>query len=517
MWFKRNTDGWRGWRGYLVVAAVTCHLLSPSAAADPLRIVSVSDAPRNKESMKGADVFLNHLESGYTISLAHINVGDPQSDLSALEDCDVILFHPRGPIPDVRLDRLRVHLENGPPLVALRGAVHAFGGESGFDRKVLGARYSGQHEEGLTTRTRPAAEGEKHPIFEGVAPIRLRDNLQRFEEFSKDVTPLMIGAVPGSPPQTIAWTRQQGERRIFHASLGGDHDFENDSVKRLIANALFWAARINPQRIRLPELARWERKQGDLTVPLRSRKQAGEGGGNAWRESVDPVTLPVDVSALIVADMRDAHWCASAAAQVDAMAEKVNQLVSAARKAGMLIVHVPSETTSFYDYHPARRRVEEIAALTVEGNYPIGPSRTREVALPPMPIANSNCPGGGNPYPAWTRQHPAIAIHDTDIISGVGLQLYSYLLGNGIDTLFYVGIHANTTLIDRSYGMRQMSEWEMDCVLIRDLTDIMFDPQAPPRMPHDLALQQVIEHLEKHLLPTVTSQELTEALGKITP
>jgi hypothetical protein len=134
-----------------------------------------------------------------------------------------------------------------------------------------------------------------------------------------------------------------------------------------------------------------------------------------------------------------------------------------------------------------------------------------------MPIANSDCPGGGASYAAWTRQHPAIAIHDTDVISGQGQQLYSYLASNGIDTLFYVGVHANTTLIERSYGMRQMSVWDMDCVLIRDLTDIMFDAGAPPQMPHETALQGVVEHLEKHLVSTITSQQLAAALAKIKP
>lgn len=444
-------------------------------------------------------------------------MGDLPADLRVVEGCDVILFHPQGPVPDGERDRLRASLERGPALVALRGAVHAFGDMSGFDLKVLGARFSGQYQDGLTMQSRRNKPGDKHPIFEGVNPMRSRHHLHRFQDFSEDVEPLLTGETPGSSRQPIAWTRQPGGRRVFHTSLGGVLDYENDSVKRLIANALFWAARREPERKRPPELVRWERKQGDLTVPLRSRKQAGGGTGAAWSESVDQVTLPVDVSAIIVADLRDAHWCPSAAARVDAMAAKVNELVSVAREAGMLIVHVPSDISGFHDDHPARRRIEQIAGLTVEGNYPVFPLGFRDVDLPPMPIANSGCPGGGTPYSAWTRQHPAIAIHDTDVISGLGRQIYSYLAGNGIDTLFYVGIHANTTLIDRSHGMRQMSEWGMDCVLIRDLTDIMFDPGTPPQMSHESALKMVIEHLEKHLVSTITSQELAAALAKVKP
>ncbi len=479
-----------------------------------MRVVSLSDAPRNHQSGAGADLFLNHLEKSYVLSLGHVNISDPQADLKVLEGCDVILFHPQGPIADGGMARVRASLESGPPLVALRGAAQAFSDGSGFDLKVLGARMSGQYENGLTMQARPMGAANKHPVLDGLNRIRSRHHLHRFEGFADDVEPLMIGSTPGSSQQTVAWTRQQGGRRIFHTSLGGVHDYENDSVKRLIANSLFWAAGVEPQRKSPPEMVRWERKPGDLTVPLRSRKQAAGGG---WSESIGEVTLPVDVSAIIVADMTDAHWCPSAATRLDAMAAKVNKLVSIARDAGMLIVHVPADTSEFYQDHPARRRIEQIAGLTVERSYPVFPLRSNEVDLPPMPIANSDCPGGGASYAAWTRQHPAIAIHDTDVISGQGQQLYSYLASNGIDTLFYVGVHANTTLIERSYGMRQMSVWDMDCVLIRDLTDIMFDAGAPPQMPHETALQGVVEHLEKHLVSTITSQQLAAALAKIKP
>lgn len=496
----------------ILVVALSFRLLVPFASAEPLRIASVSDAPRDRESITGANVFLNHLENRYRVAIEHFNVGDPQSDLKKMNACDVIFFHPQGDIAEGHRDQLVGYLESGPPLVALRGAAHALGEDTGFDRKVLGASHSGQYEDQLTTRTRPSGEGGKHPVFDGVSPILSRHSLLQFRDFSGDVLPLMIGAKPGSSRQTIAWSRQQGERRIFYSSIGGSRDFENDSFKRLLANALFWAARIDPQRIPPPDLVDLERKQGDIIVPLRSRKH--EEGGNTWSESVDPVTLPVDVSALVIVDVLDTHWCPSAAAQMDALATKVNALATIAREAGMIIVHAPSQTHGFYDEHPARRRIEQLAALTVEGNYPIMATMIREVELPPLPLSNANCPGGGRSYSASTRQHPAITIEDTDIISGSGHQLYSYLLTSGVDTLFYVGTHANTTLVDRNYGIRQMTEWGMDCVLVRDLTDIMYDSDGDPNMPHDIALQNVIEHLEKHLLTTVTSQELIEALGQ---
>jgi type 1 glutamine amidotransferase/nicotinamidase-related amidase len=517
MYFTNSPYGRRRRHGCLIAAALSLVLPAPCAFADPLRVVSISDAARDRESQSGPGLLLNHLEESYDISLEHLDMGDPRADIKVLEGSDVILFHPRGPLPVGGFDRVRASLESGPPLVALRGAVHAFGDGSGFDVKILGARFIGHDGNGLTMQARPSAAGKTHPALGGLNRIRSRHQLHGFQDFSDDVEPLMIGATPGSPQQTVAWTRQRGGRRIFHTSFGGVDDYGNDSVKQLIANALFWAAGVEPKRKRPPDLVRWQRKQGDITVPLRKRKQATDGSGDAWSESVEQVMLPVDVSAIVVADMTDTHWCPSAATRMNALAEKVNALVSIARDAGMLIVHVPADTSGFYDAHPARRRIEQIAGMTIEGGYPVFPLRSKEVDLPPMPIANSSCPGGGTPYAAWTRQHPAIAIHDTDIISGLGRQLYSYLAGNGIDTLFYVGVHANTTLIDKSYGMRQMSKWDMNCVLIRDFTDIMFDPGQAPEIPHETALNMVIEHLEKHLVSTIMSEELAAALAKIEP
>ncbi len=499
------------------ILAATLALLLPGMASDPLRVVSISDSPRDTNAETGSGAMLNHLEAAYQIKLRHIDASAPQADLAELQDHDVILFHPSGRIPGETAGRLREALETGPPLVSLRGAVHAFGDDADFAVKVLGARHGGQFEDGATTRTRPTQPAVAHPVFDGVSPIRSRHPLHRFEDFATDAVPLMIGAVAGSPPQTVAWARTQVARRIFHTSLGGELDLENDSVKRLVANALFWAAGSETRRIPPPQLARWERKQGDFTVPLRSREQRGDHEGAGWRESIDPLEVPVDVAALVIADMRDAHWCRSAQEWIDANAEAVNALASAARSAGMLLVHVPSGISGFYDDHPARRRIEQVAGITVEGNYPIEPITSREIDLPPIPLPNEDCPGGGTRGAAWTRQHPAIHIHETDIISGVGRQIYSYLLGAGIDTLFYVGVHANTTMLDRSHGIREMSAWGMDCILVRDMTDIMFDPGTPVEIPHETARERVVEHLERHLLSTVSSGELIEALSNMEP
>lgn len=60
-------------------------------------------------------------------------------------------------------------------------------------------------------------------------------------------------------------------------------------------------------------------------------------------------------TAIIICDMWDQHWCKGAAARVAEMAPFMNDVISIARKNGILIVHAPSECMAFYKNHPARK------------------------------------------------------------------------------------------------------------------------------------------------------------------
>jgi hypothetical protein len=45
-------------------------------------------------------------------------------------------------------------------------------------------------------------------------------------------------------------------------------------------------------------------------------------------------------------------------------------------------------------------------------------------------------------------------------------------------------------------------------VLVRDLTDTMYDPKDRPYVPHDEGTSLVVEHIEKYWCPSTTSAEL---------
>ena len=196
------------------------------------------------------------------------------------------------------------------------------------------------------------------------------------------------------------------------------------------------------------------------------------------------------------------------------MAPRMNEVVAAARSLGVHIVHAPSAVIAHYEGTAFRQRI--LAAPVVEPPVPINTwcnlEPKREVKLP-IDDSDGGCDTGecaqGRP---WTRQHPAIEIAESDAISDDGQEVYSVLHDRGIKTLLFTGVHTNMCVLNRSFGIKQMTRWGVECVLVRDLTDTMYNPKRAPYVSHDEGTELVIEHIEQHWCPTVTSTELMPLL-----
>jgi hypothetical protein len=166
------------------------------------------------------------------------------------------------------------------------------------------------------------------------------------------------------------------------------------------------------------------------TLSLRARRRTGAPGGKA-RVSEQEWRWEAAQTAIIICDMWDTHTCNLSAQRVAAMAPRMNQVVSAARSLGVMIIHAPSDTMKFYEGTPWRQRMQRA---------PFAPSPTPILArCPREPAEERNFPiddtaGGcddpvpkkfeGPPYP-WTRQHPAIDIIGFDGISESGQEIYT--------------------------------------------------------------------------------------------
>jgi nicotinamidase-related amidase len=253
------------------------------------------------------------------------------------------------------------------------------------------------------------------------------------------------------------------------------------------------------------------------TLSLRARSRGAEAGG-AGKPRERVLRWEVAQSAIIICDMWDTHTCSLSAQRVAAMAPRMNQVVSAARSLGVMIIHAPSDTMKFYEGTPWRQRMQRA---------PMVPSPTPILArCPREPLEERNFPiddaeGGCDdpvvkewkgPYP-WTRQHPAIDIVGFDGASESGQEIYNFCKQEGITNIALMGVHTNICILNRSFGVRQMTRLGFQVVVVRDLTDAMYDPRKRPFVSHTRGTELVVEHIEAQWCPSIPGEDLTRVIA----
>jgi nicotinamidase-related amidase len=243
----------------------------------------------------------------------------------------------------------------------------------------------------------------------------------------------------------------------------------------------------------------------DIHLQLRKRVESGAGG--AWRPVTINQTLQPSQTAIVICDMWDRHWCDGATNRVEKLARKMEPVLERARAAGVLIIHAPSETMSFYANAPGRLLAENAPVIAPPNN-----SSPRQ--YPPLPIDDSDggCDTGNKEYKAWTRETPLLSIKPGDAISDKGSEIYNLIQERHIKTVLIMGVHANMCILNRSFGIKQMTRWGVPCILVRDLTDAMYNPKSKPYVSHAAGTELVIEYIEKYGAPSVTSTQLMAAL-----
>jgi len=239
----------------------------------------------------------------------------------------------------------------------------------------------------------------------------------------------------------------------------------------------------------------------DLELNLRTRIQVFKTG-DEWQEVQLRKTFAPRESAILICDMWDNHWCKGAALRVNGLADKMDPVLKRARAKGILIIHAPSDVTDFYADSPQRS-----AMLALQK---IDPPAQREIVDGPFPIDDKKggCDTHEGFYKAWTRENARLHIAPEDVISDKGPEIYSLLRLRGIKNLFIMGVHTNMCVLNRSFAIKQMTKWGVNCVLVRDLTDSMYDPETRPFVSHDQGTELVIQHIERYWCPTVLSADL---------
>ncbi len=246
-----------------------------------------------------------------------------------------------------------------------------------------------------------------------------------------------------------------------------------------------------------------------LELTLRTRQETSPGS-KRFHTVLHPTRWEAAKTAIVVSDMWDQHWCAGATRRVAEMAGRMNQVLRAARERGVLIIHCPSDTLKFYEGTPARQLAQ--SAPPVAGGTPLaGWCALDREHEGPLPIDDSD--GGCDCQPQcaqghpWTRQISTLEIEPGDAVTD-SAEAYYLMRQRGIDQVIVMGVHTNMCVLGRSFAIRQMIKLGQKVVLMRDLTDTMYNSRRRPRVSHFTGTDLVVEHIEKYWCPTVTSADL---------
>lgn len=231
-------------------------------------------------------------------------------------------------------------------------------------------------------------------------------------------------------------------------------------------------------------------------------------------------------TAIIVCDMWDSHHCPNAVKRVLELAPRMNNVLETARKQGVFIIHAPSSCMGPYKDHPARKRAQSAPmAKSLPKDISVWCHKIDAESKVPYPIDQSD--GGCDCTPEeqktwnaqlkaekrnvgqpWLKQIDLLRIDNKDAISDSGVEIWNLLEARGIDNVILLGVHTNMCVLGRPFGLRQMKKNGKNVVLMRDMTDTMYNPKRSPFVSHFRGTELIIEYIEKVVCPTITSNQI---------
>ncbi len=259
-------------------------------AAKHIVFLTGDEEYRSEESMPQLAKMLAARHGFKCTVLFAINPGDGTIDpnvrtnlpgAEALDSADVIVMLLRfREWPDAQMKHFVDAYLAGKPLIALRTSTHAFNyadnsqspyarfsynskiWPGGFGKQVLGETWVAHHGAHKKEATRGIIEpsARDDPLLRGVTDLFANSDVYAASP-PADAKVLVRGQVlagmnPTDPPvqgpknqpmQPIVWTRfyknEAGNtNRIFCTTLGAATDFQNEGLRRLLVNSVFWAS-----------------------------------------------------------------------------------------------------------------------------------------------------------------------------------------------------------------------------------------------------------------------------------
>ena len=278
-------------------------------------------------------------------------------------------------------------------------------------------------------------------------------------------------------------------------------------------------------------------------------------------ERIDPETkkvqmvtekVPCDKVGIIVMDVWDRHWCKSWTARDAAMIPKMNKVLTAARKMGVLVIFSPSSVAEFYKDYPERKAVlampksqetvypsvNKIRGMTpkqkakyIDNKYFVGTiyeargdaGTTYEgyPSLPPFAHTGGCECGPDRPCKSenvWTRQNKDLIIAGNDFIVEGNNQdeIVNLCKSKGLTHLLYIGAAGNMCLTwTRETSIMNMANRGLKPIIMEDLIISIsgrgYNPdtkQIDPTFTPEKGDSLILDHLKKYVAPSAKTYEI---------
>lgn len=262
-----------------------------------------------------------------------------------------------------------------------------------------------------------------------------------------------------------------------------------------------------------------------FSLQVRRRIETSEGSGRYHAVTKSETWDPAK-TAIIVCDVWDLHHSPNATLRTGELAPRIDALVKEVRRRGGTVLHCPSDTMASYEGHPGRKAAQNVpkaAKLPPEigkwcysipaeerGVYPLDQTDGGEDDDPvtKQRWTTELKAKGRKPEAPWLKEHEAIAIEDGDFVTDKGDEVWSILDARGIENVLMTGVHTNMCVLGRPFGLRRLASNGKNVVLVRDLTDTMYNPARRPYVNHFTGNDLIAEHIEKYVCGTVTSDQV---------
>lgn len=250
---------------------------------------------------------------------------------------------------------------------------------------------------------------------------------------------------------------------------------------------------------------------GTIELKTRQRIETEKGSGDFKMVNTN-VKWEADKTAVVVCDMWTKHWCRGATSRGAEMAPRMNEVVKAAREKGVLIIHCPSSGVKFYQDTPMRKlamSAPKVATkIPLQGWCHLDPKH--EAALP-IDDSDEGCdcwPQCSTKTKMDLHQTSVIEMKEGDAVTD-SAEAYYLMKQRGIKNVIVMGVHTNMCVLGRPFSIRQMKYQGQNVLLMRDMTDTMYNSRSKPWVSHVKGTDLVIEHIEKYWCPTINSTDFT--------